>query len=189
MKNWKIIRSKYVLKNNILCVRRDDYKMTDGRIAKDYYVIEKSDYCIIAAFTHAPRGRTADRKLIMVKQYRHPIGRIDLEFPAGFARKNETMTQAAARELLEETGYKTVSLKKLGEFYASPGVLTNKAHIFIGRGAIKTSKQKLDPHEQIRVQLLTLAKARLLAKKGKIKDMGTCLSLELLRNNLNNHQR
>lgn len=173
MKNWKILRSKYVLRNNILRVRSDKCRMTNGRIAKNYYVIEKPDYCMIAAFT-------SDKKLIMVKQYRHPIARSDLEFPAGFVRKGETRSNAAKRELLEETGYRSRSLKKIGEFYASPGVLTNKAHIFVAKGAKKIAKQKLDPHEQITVRLLTAAETHRLVKKGGIRDMGTCLAIKLL---------
>ncbi len=176
MKSWKIVDSKYILKNSVLHVRRDDCKMTDGRMAKNYYVIEKSDYCIIAALTANPRP-----KLIMVEQYRHPIKRIDIEFPAGFVKNQEPLAVAAQRELLEETGYKVKKLKYVGGFYASPGILTNKAHIFIGFDAIKTTKQKLDRHEQINVKLLIMTEALQAAKKGKIKDLGTNLALAFIK--------
>jgi len=149
--------------------------MADNRVAKNYYVMEKPDYCIIAAFTK-------NKQLVMVEQYRHPVGHVDIEFPAGFINKNESKFSAARRELLEETGYKVKKMKYIGEFYASPGILTNKAHIFIGYGAVKIAEQKLDRNEQIDIKLLNISEALDLSKEGKIKDLGTNFVLELLKN-------
>lgn len=184
MKTWKKLNSKYILKNSVLRVRRDECLMSNNRRTKNYYVIEKPDYAIIAAFTRASQGKTKDKKLIMIKQYRHPVGKISVEFPAGFIRKGEAIEAGAKRELLEETGYKVKNLKKIGEFYASPGVLNNKAHIFIGFNAEKTSKQKLDKHEQIEIMEINYKDALKLAKKGHIKDLGANLALKLLKSGI-----
>lgn len=176
MKTWKIIKSKPILKNKILRIRADECVMENGKIVKDYFVIEKPDYSIIAAFTK-------EKQLIMIRQYRHPIGKIDIELPAGFTNKGESHMTGAKRELLEETGYRIAKLKKLGKFYASPGVLNNNAHIFIGYDASKIANQKLDKNEQIEPLLMTKKDVIKLIKQGKIKDVGTALVLNIIFNN------
>ncbi|KKQ72015.1 MAG: NUDIX hydrolase [Candidatus Peregrinibacteria bacterium GW2011_GWC2_39_14] len=177
MKTWKTIKSKYVLRNKYLAIRKDDCLMENEKIAKDYFVIEKLDYAMIAAFTK-------ENRLVMVEQYRHPVETIGFELPAGgLTHKNESIKLCAKRELLEETGYSIKSLKKIGEFHAASGILNNKMHLFIGYGAIKTHEQNLDENEQISPLLFSKQKVLKLLKQGKIKDASTALTLSIIINN------
>lgn len=69
------------------------------------------------------------RHVILVSQYRVPLGRFSLEIPAGLVgddagEEGEDATEAAARELEEETGYRAAKLEVLGEFYSSPGMVS-----------------------------------------------------------------
>ncbi|KKQ68216.1 MAG: NUDIX hydrolase [Candidatus Peregrinibacteria bacterium GW2011_GWF2_38_29] len=169
MKTWKTIKSKYVLRNK--------YLMENGKIAKDYFVVEKFDYAMIAAFTK-------ENRLIMVQQYRHPVGKIGIELPAGgLTHKKESIKLCAKREMLEETGYSIKNLKKIGEFHAASGLLNNKMHLFIGHNAIKTHAQNLDENEQITPLLFSKQDVLKLLKQGKIKDASTALTLSIIINN------
>ncbi len=69
------------------------------------------------------------RHVVLVSQYRVPLGRFSLEIPAGLVGddeggEGEEATAAAARELEEETGYRAGKLEVLGEFYSSPGMIS-----------------------------------------------------------------
>ena len=80
----------------------------------------------IIALDEDPDGT---RHVILVSQYRVPLGRFSLEIPAGLvgddeASVGEDATLAAARELEEETGYRAGRLEVLGEFYSSPGMVS-----------------------------------------------------------------
>ena len=64
---------------------------------------------------------------ILVSQKRIPINQINFEFPSGIIEKNETALLSAKKELIEETGYKSIDkLKKITSFYSEPGRLTTK---------------------------------------------------------------
>lgn len=68
-----------------------------------------------------------DDHVILVEQFRVPLGRPCIEFPAGLIGdhgEDEDATDAAARELEEETGYRAARMEVIGEFYSSPGMVT-----------------------------------------------------------------
>ena len=72
-----------------------------------------------------------NKKFLVVSQKREPINKINMEFPCGWVDKGESPSKSAARELHEETGYKTLNNpKKLIEFYEEPGRLNSKAICF-----------------------------------------------------------
>lgn len=171
---WKILKSKVTFKNKFFKIREDKCKKKDGKIVDAYYTIERPAAAIIAAFTE-------DRELILVNQYRHPVKSVDFELPAGFLEPHERNTaQAAARELLEETGYKAKKFKKLQKTFASAGLMNYKTHFFIAFGAKKIGKQKLDDNEEI-LEVITVPfkKALTLLSQEKIKDMASVTGLLL----------
>ena len=69
----------------------------------------------------------AEGRILLVEQYRVPLGRVCLELPAGLIGdhdEGEDVAVAAARELEEETGYRAGRIEEVGEFFSSPGMLT-----------------------------------------------------------------
>ena len=120
-------------------------------------------------------------EIILIKQFRYTINKTIIELPAGTLEKNENPLSCAKRELLEETGYKTKFLKKIAEFYPSPGIMTEKMHLFIARNLIK-SKQNFDIDEKIKVIFVNLNKAIKMILKGQIKDAKTIAGLLLYKN-------
>ena len=80
--------------------------------------------------------RFPDGSVLLVRQYRHPAGQSLWELPAGTLEPNENPRHAAQRELAEETGYQARQLKLLGEFFPSPGILSEKMRLFEASGLV-----------------------------------------------------
>ena len=79
----------------------------------------------------------------MVRQYRYPIGRETLEFPAGGLELGEEPLAAAQRELHEETSYEAEDWEYLGEIYESISVSRHRGHLFVARNLRKTDSHKM----------------------------------------------
>lgn len=181
--HWKTLKSQIVLKNKFLEVTKNRCQKTDGKIVPEYYVIKKSDVVIIAAFTKK-------MELILINQYRYPIKNWDIELPAGYLEPKDknNLKKAATRELLEETGYKAKSLEKIGEAYASAGMMNNTVNFFIGFNAEKISEQKLDESEELKVKVEPWKKVLQLLKDEKIKDLGSVGGILLAKNYIEKHK-
>jgi ADP-ribose pyrophosphatase len=83
-----------------------------------------------------------DGHVILVEQYRVPLGRNCLELPAGLVgdeTEGEAVESAAARELEEETGYRAETIEPLGEFYSSPGMVSESFTFVRAHGLTKVS--------------------------------------------------
>ena len=80
-------------------------------------------------------GLDESGRVLMIRQYRHPVGRLLWEIPAGLRDKpGEPLLAAAERELLEETGYRAEDWRVLVDFFTSPGFSTERLRIFLARG-------------------------------------------------------
>lgn len=100
--------------------------------------------------------------VILVEQYRVPLGRICLEIPAGLigddeSKAGEGAEEAAMRELEEETGYRAARMENLGEFYSSPGMVSESFSLMRARGLTKVGEGGGTGSEDIRVHRVKLA--------------------------------
>ena len=111
----------------------------------------------------------SDGRVILVRQYRHAARETLWELVAGGIKPGEAPRQAARRELLEETGYRARVLRKLLEFYPSPGILSEKMHLVEARG-LTLSTARPDPDERIATGLFTIQDLIKKAKSNKIRD-------------------
>ena len=87
---------------------------------------------------------------VMVDQFRHGLGRVTREFPAGLVDNGETPREAALRELQEETGM-TGELLEIASFNPNPAFMTNRQTFFLGTDLRKEGGQMLDDTEEITV--------------------------------------
>jgi 8-oxo-dGTP pyrophosphatase MutT (NUDIX family) len=146
---WETLSSEYIYKHIYFTARKDRCRRKDGKIVDPYFVVELPTAATAFALTE-------DNKVILVKQYRHPINEVILETPGGFVDEGEDYSSAMKRELLEETGYSFNQIEYLGKMAANPGILNNYTEMFIATGGKKVADQKLDHNEELEIIFLTI---------------------------------
>ncbi len=119
-----------------------------------------------------------DGRLVLEEVFRHAAGGWMVEVPAGTLEEGEAPEACAARELEEETGYRAGTLRFLGSWYPSPGILDETMHLFHATGLVAT-KASLDEDEFLEVLPVTRAEAAAMVRDGRIKDGKTLLALFL----------
>ncbi len=160
--NWKTLSSEYLFRDNWFTVRKDKCERPDGVIIEPYYVYEFPDWVCALALTR-------EGKVVLEKQYRHGIGLTAYELPGGCVDlSDQSLQEAIARELKEETGYEFDSYEYLGKTCANPSTNNNWMHIFLARGGVLTTSQQLDDGEDIEVELFTIDQLKELLQSNQI---------------------
>ena len=159
LRPWKILGSKYLYKTNGVALRIDQCEINNGTIFEPY-VFECGTWVNVVALTKS-------REVILEKQYRHGVGQVLLEIPAGVMdAKDENPMQAAKRELLEETGYTSERFIEVSKVYPNPATHNNLTYSFLALDVEKVGQQHLDETEEIDVFLMPLDELVSTAKAG-----------------------
>lgn len=119
-----------------------------------------------------PQGR-----LLLVRQYRHPVGRALLELPAGTLDPGESPERCAERELQEETGYRPGRLERLGGFCTAPGYCSEYLHVFLGTDLVASRLE--GDEEAIELEPTPMDEVLRLLDAGEIEDAKTAGALLL----------
>lgn len=114
----------------------------------------------------------------LLRNRRPVVGSVLWEIPAGTLEPNEPADQAAIRELIEETGYRADRWRKLTEFYPSPGVLSERTHLFLAEELTAGTMQP-EPGEELEPQVVPWTEAMAWALDGTIRDAKTLVALLL----------
>jgi 8-oxo-dGTP pyrophosphatase MutT (NUDIX family) len=115
-----------------------------------FTLIDAADWAIIVPVIATERGR----EFVMVRQWRHGVRELSLEFPGGVFEPGEDALEAAARELREETAYSPGSIRKIGELNPNSAIMTNRCHFFMAENLKPLDKQELDEDEYVEVALV-----------------------------------
>ena len=110
-----------------------------------------------------------DRRILLIRQYRLAVQETIWELPAGTLDPGERPLQAARRELAEETGYRSARWRKLNSFYPSPGLLSERMHLFLAQD-VRPGIARPEEDERIRSRSFSLAALLRMIRSGAIKD-------------------
>ena len=157
----RVLESRRIYDGRIVNLRVDQVAFDDGRVGQRE-VVEHSQAVAIVAVAD-------DGRILLVRQFRLPIGRVMLEVPAGGLDADEEPEAAAQRELQEETGYRAARLERLGGFWVAPGYCTEYIHVYLAEG-LTESRLAADEDERIEVEALSLGDALALVDRGEIDD-------------------
>lgn len=126
-----------------------------------FYALQAPDWINVIPMT--PEG-----EVVLVEQYRYGLEAPTLEIPGGMIDEGETATEAARRELREETGYVAEELESLGRVSTNPAFLTNFAHIFLATGCRREGRADPDPDERFLVHTLPRDRFIEMVREGTI---------------------
>jgi len=162
---WKLLETGYVLDAKWLKVRKEKVELPNGRVLDDFYVVENGELVAILAID-------ANDEIFLVKQYRHAIKDVTIDFPGGGVEEGESPTDAARRELAEETGMLADNLEKLVIYYPDSGRTACKKHIFLAKNLRKDAGGSYKQEDNEDIQLLRMPLKEVLEKmrNGDMKE-------------------
>jgi ADP-ribose pyrophosphatase len=113
---------------------------------------------------------------VLIRNYRIAVDEELLELPAGTIDPGEDPLETARRELAEETGYRAENFRRLTEFWVSPGILSERMHLFLATG-LQPGAAALEKGEQIQTLVVAWDEALAMIDQQKIRDAKTLAGL------------
>lgn len=157
---WELVSTEHIVQDEWMDLRRQVYRLPDGKELGPFYNYSRRSYVVIVATDEEGR-------YLCVRQFRHGIGKVTTEFPAGgidrdsevkyFAggdpTTNEEALETAKRELMEETGYVSDAWEFVMKLHSNASISDNLAYIFRAKNCRREGPQQLDDTEFLSVEL------------------------------------
>lgn len=171
-KTWKRLGRKKVFEardgKTVYMELFQDTVLTPKGSTLSYTHYRSSDVVIVVPFL--------DKKtLVMIRQYRYPLGKVLLEFPAGHVDKGESPLSAAKRELREETGYRAKKVEHVYDYHPSVSKSRQVVHVFSAAG-LAGGKTDHDSTEDIDVETIKVNALRDMIREKKVENAGTLIA-------------
>lgn len=164
------LESTQAYHGHLLDVRVDRVRQPDGREATREYIRHQGAVVVVPILDNG--------ELVFERQFRYPLRRVFLEFPAGKIEADEDVLMTGQRELLEETGYTANDWRHLGVLHPCIGYSDERIEIFSARGLQRTPEgQRLDQGEFVELLTLSLDAALEAVRHGEITDGKTIAAL------------
>ena len=160
-RRWNRLARERIQTCRVFDVQRARVRSPRSGLLHDFYSIECADWVNVIPFT-------PDGELVLVRQYRHGADRVSLEVPGGIVDPGEAPATAAARELLEETGYRADEIVSLGGVNPNPALFGNRLHAFVARGARRVAEIANDHSEETFVELVPARELKRRVLDGEI---------------------
>jgi ADP-ribose pyrophosphatase len=164
----KFVSKKVVWHGRAIDFRVDTIRLPNGKLATREFMDHPGAVGVIPF---------ADKDtVVMVRQYRHPVGEVTLELPAGKLDKGENPLACVKRELKEETGYTARKITKLFQYWPTSAFANEVLHLYVAEG-LKAGKMNTDEDEFLRCVTVPFKKALKMVMNGEIKDSKTIICL------------
>ena len=169
----QVLGTRRIFQGRIVGLRVDDVVYPNGNRSTVEIVEHNGGVSIIAM--------PEPDKIVLVRQFRPAIGRELWEAPAGKLEAGEDPQAAAQRELLEETGYRCSSIKKLWTFYPAPGFCSELLHLYLAEG-LTAGEAQPDADEVLHARLFDIHEAWAMIERDEIPDAKTQIAVAWARN-------
>jgi 8-oxo-dGTP pyrophosphatase MutT (NUDIX family) len=167
---FALVGTREVYRTRWMRLREDTIRYTDGSDAP-YGVVERSDFVLVV-----PRH---EDKLLLVCQYRHPIGRWTWELPQGACATGESVIDAARRELSEETGWEARECREVGRLFEAAGFATQSFGVVVAtlgdRGAPQLDREEAGMEST----LVSIDDLAAMVASGELQDAPSLAALHL----------
>jgi ADP-ribose pyrophosphatase len=170
------LRERFAGQREVLSVgwlelRRDTVHLPDGGTATREYIQHPGAVAVLPLLD--------DGRVVLVRQFRYPVGKVLLELPAGKRDAGESLIGCAARELAEETGYRAAEWAFAGEIHNAAAYATESIWLYFARG-LQPGPQRLDDGEFVEVVAHSEAELDAMQAAGLLPDVKTVIGLHLL---------
>lgn len=160
-----------LVEGGFLELRKDTVQLPDGGLATREFIRHSGAVAVIPLLD--------DGRLVLVRQYRYPVAKVLLEFPAGKLDEGESVLACGQRELLEETGYRAAEWAYAGAIHNAAAYSSESIHLWFARG-LQAGEQMLDHGEFVEVVMHSEAELDALASRGELPDVKTLIGLQWL---------
>ena len=167
------VQSEQVYRGAFLDVRRDQVRLPDGGRAQREYIVHPGAVMVVPLLD--------DGRLVVERQWRHPLARVMLEFPAGKLERGEPPLRCAIRELIEETGYRAAEWARAGILHNAIAYSSEGIEVWFARGLV-LGERRLDAGEFLDVSAMSAEQLDAAALRGELTDAKTLIGLLWLQN-------
>jgi ADP-ribose pyrophosphatase len=157
----RVLKSEIVYEGPVFGVRRDEL-LEPGRVLTTREVITHPGSVVVLPVL-------PDKKIVLIRQYRHAARQYLWELVAGRIDAGETVKKAAARELREETGYRARRFTVFLDVFPTPGFLEERMYILLAEG-LAEGQAEPEADEKIEVRAYTAKELKQMIQKGKLRD-------------------
>ncbi len=169
---YEIVESRRQFRGEVFTVDVDMLRLPDGQVREREVVHHRGAVGIVAV--------TTGDELLLVSQYRHPARRFLTEIPAGKLDAGEAPDACATRELREETGARPDAIRKIAEFYTTPGYSDERFHMFLATGCrLGETRPEDDEEQDMRLLRVPIGEALAMARGGRFEDGKTIVGILL----------
>ncbi len=165
---WERLASKFLWQGELFNLRQDRVRTPEGE-ELDYTLVDHAGAVCIVPVTRAGQ-------VVLIWNYRYPVGAYCLECPAGGIKPGASPEEAARQELEQEVGGQAAELRYVGRFFTSSGITNEVIHVFLATG-VELAEPDRESTEEIEVRLVDVDEALRMARSGEISDGPSTLAL------------
>jgi len=170
--NFRVTKSETIFHGKVFDVKVDEIEYNGtGNKASRQVAIHPGGAVILPV--------KDDGKIVLISQYRYPFNEVIYELPAGKLEKGEDPKDCATRELIEETGYSSNTITKLGKIFTTPGFCDEVLHIYLAENLIAGEHAREEGEEGMQMFEMTLNEIDKKIQDGEIVDAKTICGISM----------